>query len=276
MGYDLELIEEQVLKELICSICAGVLQDPLQIQACEHAFCKVCISTWFAQNPTCPIDRRPAGKLTPVPRITRSLLSSLSIKCDFPNCDAVVKLEYIESHKSSCGHRLNAVELPIQEGHNRSTYLADAPSDGLIHHQAQQEDEFMVNIEALPFAHHRNWYQTLPVAVVNLWDAYNRNPDQNLKQLAKCKLASRNCPWNVANDLVESNFQMQGQQILYPSYQYITDSRWLLKCEYVLHYCQFRLIDEDLQAVLLLKCENSHMDGMIDWLDSGCVFFFDY
>lgn len=35
MGYDLNRFEEQVDEELICSICSGVLEDPLQV---SHRF----------------------------------------------------------------------------------------------------------------------------------------------------------------------------------------------------------------------------------------------
>lgn len=45
--------------------------------ACEHAFCRACITEWISRQPTCPVDRQAvtASQLRPVPRILRNLLS---------------------------------------------------------------------------------------------------------------------------------------------------------------------------------------------------------
>lgn len=45
--------------------------------ACEHAFCKCCITEWISRQPTCPVDRLTvtSAQLRQVPRILRNLLS---------------------------------------------------------------------------------------------------------------------------------------------------------------------------------------------------------
>lgn len=66
-------------EELICPICAGVLEEPLQAAACEHAFCRACITEWLSRQPTCPVDRNniTTTNLRPVPRILKNLLARL-------------------------------------------------------------------------------------------------------------------------------------------------------------------------------------------------------
>ena len=43
MGYDVARFMGDVDEELLCPICSGVLEDPLQAPECEHAFCMGCI-----------------------------------------------------------------------------------------------------------------------------------------------------------------------------------------------------------------------------------------
>ena len=43
MGYDVARFMGEVDEELLCPICSGVLEDPLQAPECEHAFCMGCI-----------------------------------------------------------------------------------------------------------------------------------------------------------------------------------------------------------------------------------------
>ena len=95
MGLDVARVSGEVDEELICPICSGVLEDPVQVHSnkkkthfhrrfsskmtffqapeCEHAFCRGCITPWVTANPTCPVDRRGVtpSQLKAVPRILR-------------------------------------------------------------------------------------------------------------------------------------------------------------------------------------------------------------
>ncbi|XP_005097536.1 E3 ubiquitin-protein ligase NRDP1 [Aplysia californica] len=106
MGYDLTRFEGDVDEELICPICSGVLEEPLQAPQCEHAFCSACIHEWLTRQPTCPADRSPItpNQLKNVPRILRNLLSRLTISCDNKTfgCPALVKLDALPSHLQEC------------------------------------------------------------------------------------------------------------------------------------------------------------------------------
>jgi len=106
MGYDLNRFEGEVDEELICPICSGVLEEPLQAPQCEHAFCSACIHEWLTRQPTCPADRSPItpNQLKNVPRILRNLLSRLTISCDNKayGCTALVKLDVLSTHLHDC------------------------------------------------------------------------------------------------------------------------------------------------------------------------------
>ncbi|XP_064598381.1 LOW QUALITY PROTEIN: E3 ubiquitin-protein ligase NRDP1-like [Liolophura sinensis] len=108
MGYELNRFQGDVDEELICPICSGVLEEPLQAPQCEHAFCSTCILEWLTRQPTCPVDRNPItpNQLKPVPRILRNLLSRCQIACDNAGfgCTAVVKLDMLQSHLQECEH----------------------------------------------------------------------------------------------------------------------------------------------------------------------------
>ncbi|XP_036307377.1 E3 ubiquitin-protein ligase NRDP1-like [Pipistrellus kuhlii] len=108
MGYDVTRFQGDVDEDLLCPICGGVLEEPVQAPRCEHAFCGACIAQWFSQQQTCPVDRSAVtvAHLGPVPRIMQNMLSKLRIACDHAafGCSAVVRLDGLTSHLSDCEH----------------------------------------------------------------------------------------------------------------------------------------------------------------------------
>ena len=108
MGYDVNRFQGDVDEELMCSICGGVLEEPVQAPLCEHAFCTACIHEWLNHQSSCPVDRQviTAMQLKPVPRILKNLLSRLTINCtnaDF-GCASLMKLDTLNHHLSECEH----------------------------------------------------------------------------------------------------------------------------------------------------------------------------
>ncbi|KAH8285812.1 hypothetical protein KR018_009255 [Drosophila ironensis] len=106
MGFDISCIVGHVDPELICPICADVLEEPVQSCGCEHAFCRKCIEKWLRQKPICPVDRSDLlpGQLVPVSRLMRNMLSRLKMKCVFAEngCSQLLALEEYRSHIASC------------------------------------------------------------------------------------------------------------------------------------------------------------------------------
>ncbi|XP_042180510.1 E3 ubiquitin-protein ligase NRDP1 isoform X3 [Oncorhynchus tshawytscha] len=108
MGYDVTRFQGEVDEDLLCPICSGVLEEPVQAPHCEHAFCNACITQWFSQQQICPVDRSVVtlAHLHPVPRIMRNMLSKLQITCDNAGfgCTAVLRLDQLQSHLRDCQH----------------------------------------------------------------------------------------------------------------------------------------------------------------------------
>lgn len=86
MGYDLLRFIGDIDEEFQCSICAMVLENPVQ-SPCEHTFCNECIKGWLSNNRTCPSDRKAltVDDLKPVARYFRNLLNKFEIRCEFRN-----------------------------------------------------------------------------------------------------------------------------------------------------------------------------------------------
>ena len=50
MGIYFDLAVNEVDQELICSICAGILENPVEIKDCQHMFCEGCIRRWMQES----------------------------------------------------------------------------------------------------------------------------------------------------------------------------------------------------------------------------------
>ena len=104
MGIDIERFPG-VSPELICSICAGVLENPVELP-CRHVFCSPCISRWLDTNHSCPNCRTEVQlrDLKPALPLLRNIISKLKIRCDFVHhgCTEIVELERLGAHTSIC------------------------------------------------------------------------------------------------------------------------------------------------------------------------------
>jgi hypothetical protein len=66
MGFDVSDFEETVSEHLVCSLCHGVLENPVQTP-CDHLFCEAELLEWLLVSNKCPLDN---GPLDPT-KITR-------------------------------------------------------------------------------------------------------------------------------------------------------------------------------------------------------------
>lgn len=106
MGFDTDRFEDsEISEELICSICTGVLEDPLTTH-CDHLFCNECINDWLRHHHTCPIDRCPLRTcmLKRAPRAIRNLINRLKIYCPYRDdgCEQTIRLEQYDQHQLEC------------------------------------------------------------------------------------------------------------------------------------------------------------------------------
>ncbi|XP_072459635.1 E3 ubiquitin-protein ligase NRDP1-like isoform X6 [Notamacropus eugenii] len=107
MGYDIERFVGYVNEGLLCCICQGVLEDPLQAP-CEHAFCTSCIHGWLEYHRNCPEDRQALSKsmLRPLYRYMRNDLNRLQLHCrnGERGCKMICSLESVEQHERECAY----------------------------------------------------------------------------------------------------------------------------------------------------------------------------
>lgn len=63
----------------ICSICNGIIIDPMQCQKCENCFCNECISSWEKKSTTCPFNCEKF--VVKSSKIMKTLLSKMLFNC---------------------------------------------------------------------------------------------------------------------------------------------------------------------------------------------------
>jgi len=93
------------IKHLECSICLSVVWKPVCCKNCDNYFCDTCITQWVKTNDLKQCPNRCTFVKGDVPRIIRSLLSELKIKCRYEGCQEVVGYEQLEKHETDCGFR---------------------------------------------------------------------------------------------------------------------------------------------------------------------------
>ncbi|CAG2182765.1 unnamed protein product, partial [Oppiella nova] len=80
MGIDTNrLVANKIDEGLLCPICCDILEEPVMIDICEHAFCRKCIGIWMGGHKTCP-------------------------ECSYAKkgCNYTSSLESIEAHEDEC------------------------------------------------------------------------------------------------------------------------------------------------------------------------------
>jgi hypothetical protein len=90
---------ELLNKIALCTICTGILFDPVQCQTCENCFCKGCINSWLKKSQSCPF--KCGSTVYKDSRLVKTILSELIIKCPL-DCSNEIKYENIESHFNQC------------------------------------------------------------------------------------------------------------------------------------------------------------------------------
>ena len=104
MGFDLEQFpNEDIGSGLICSICTGVLEKPLET-SCQHLFCGECIQKWLSRRKSCPRCRKniTTTDLRQVLPDLKNILSKQKINCEYKSngCKELVTTEALPTHLS--------------------------------------------------------------------------------------------------------------------------------------------------------------------------------
>ncbi|KOB74352.1 Early girl [Operophtera brumata] len=282
MGFDIKRFQGDVDEELICPICSGVLEDPLQAPACEHAFCRACITEWISRQPTCPVDRQAvtASQLRPVPRILRNLLSRLCTTCDNQphgsGCGLVIPKDELAQH--NCVRELRAL-IATQQG-KLTDYQHELAEQRLVINEHKRElallKEFMramrvsnPAMRALADQMEREevvrWANSLSRARVTRWGGMISTPDEVLQQMIKRSLSESGCPPHIIDDLMENCHERR-----WPPGLSSLETRQNNRRQYEKYVCK-RVPGK--QAVLVLQCDNGHVDEHM-MVEPGLVMIF--
>lgn len=94
-----------VSRHLLCSICHGVLESPVQTK-CEHLFCEEELIEWLCHKTTCPVcnaDIDPED-IVRAPRAIVGLIDDLCCYCDFAGqgCPWTGSSDSLDRHTARC------------------------------------------------------------------------------------------------------------------------------------------------------------------------------
>ena len=106
MGYGLNRFVSHVDQNLMCSICAGVLENAV-ITPCGHSFCDECLHIWLERPNTnsCPSCRSDVSVVDVIPVLAlRGVIDGLVVHCDNDEngCKMVLKLDKLKTHLQVC------------------------------------------------------------------------------------------------------------------------------------------------------------------------------
>ena len=85
----------EIKDNIICSICQGILYNPVQCSKCQNCFCKKCIEKWKLQSNKCPFKCEKSVYKSN--RFITNILAKLIFKCK-NGCNAEVEYEKIKVH----------------------------------------------------------------------------------------------------------------------------------------------------------------------------------
>ncbi|XP_037950328.1 E3 ubiquitin-protein ligase NRDP1-like [Teleopsis dalmanni] len=104
MSIDPDLVIGSVSEYIICLICFGVFDDPIECHPCGHVFCRNCAARWFENHEYCPVDRkRVTHKQCPL-GIVLKMLTRTHLKCEYFNngCKEILRLCDFINHTKTC------------------------------------------------------------------------------------------------------------------------------------------------------------------------------
>ena len=86
---------KEISDNIICSICHGILYNPLQCSKCQNCFCKKCLISWKLKNNICPFKCEKSSFKSN--KFITNILSKLIFKCK-NGCNAEFEYDKIKKH----------------------------------------------------------------------------------------------------------------------------------------------------------------------------------
>ena len=102
------IINKEIFKPIelnsVCSICSGIIIEPVQCLSCENSFCKDCLDDWKRKKGenSCPFRcSNPTFKNS---RLIKNLLSNLKFKCQNGCKEEISYIDLLDHYKDKCSN----------------------------------------------------------------------------------------------------------------------------------------------------------------------------
>ncbi|CAG5097998.1 Oidioi.mRNA.OKI2018_I69.XSR.g15323.t1.cds [Oikopleura dioica] len=108
----IENLTEEQIKRITCSVCLEIYEEPVEVACCRQVFCKKCILAVSGnKGNSCPICRENLDikRLTKAHPFILEHLSTVEMKCPFPECPESNTYEAHINHISSCSRGPDSV-----------------------------------------------------------------------------------------------------------------------------------------------------------------------
>lgn len=105
IGINTDLIienQKNMSNETVCSICLGMVYDPVMCGKCEGLFCRNCINNQL--KTTCKCPNQCIFEEKPINRVLRNLLNKFELYCYYreKGCKEIVLYSEFENHCKNC------------------------------------------------------------------------------------------------------------------------------------------------------------------------------
>ena len=103
-------VSDEIIQDLVCSICMSLSSDVPVITPCQHIFCGGCLSEALSRQQVCPVDRCAVApdQVTSIQEgsLTRRIWSNIRVKCGnhTDGCAWVGAVADYRSHLLCCTH----------------------------------------------------------------------------------------------------------------------------------------------------------------------------
>ena len=86
----------------MCTVCTGIVIEPVQCNKCENCFCKNCINQWCKNCKSCPM-KCVSPEFKEPSRLIKNMLSKLIFDCPIKCCDSKIPYDDLLIHEVKCG-----------------------------------------------------------------------------------------------------------------------------------------------------------------------------
>ena len=94
------IVDKDILDEITCFICLGIVINPICCKNCNSLFCTDCIRDWLKKNNNCPF--RCIYEESAISKLAQNLLNKTKLYCPFKECNKLLNYETYQKHFEEC------------------------------------------------------------------------------------------------------------------------------------------------------------------------------